>query len=267
MGAFQGGSALKSQWKITEIMLHYHHFGDDGIYSTILYIPIMAELNVIPILNKRKVFCIGFNKTGTISMDRFFRDIGLKSLHSDGWPYWSRIPEGKKHFKHQAYADGELSDFVALDRWFRGSVFILNDRDNREWLCSRIKHVLRHGALSREKILTDPRYGKMAQDFCFDERAAIEKWVLEKKIYYGQVKTYFHNKKNFLKIDITADRDWQDTISGFLRQNEFVFKDQNLRNKKEIHANKRGEANINNTTLLQRYYAMVDDVLKAENLP
>lgn len=86
-----------------------------------------------------KVFCIGFNKTGTFSLHRFFQGCGLSSEHSTIWPLYSQVEKGKRYFKKQCYSDGEQSDVVNLSQWFPGSIFILNNRDEREWLYSRIK--------------------------------------------------------------------------------------------------------------------------------
>ena len=85
-----------------------------------------------------KVFCIGFNKTGTSSMDRLFTELGLKSFHG----YYSHIPVTDPLYRdYQCFSDGDQHDFALLDRTFPGSRFIVTTRPLDDWLVSRIRHV------------------------------------------------------------------------------------------------------------------------------
>ena len=36
-----------------------------------------------------KVFCVGFNKTGTTTLHRIFAQLGLRSAHNPRWTDWS----------------------------------------------------------------------------------------------------------------------------------------------------------------------------------
>ena len=128
-------------------------------------------------LNRRKIFCIGFNKTGTSSLHAFFKACHLESAHNDLWPRYSHIETGKSYFKKQCFSDGEQSDFAMLDQWFPRSLFILNDRNEQAWLHSRIKHVLRFNEanIDLRTVLRSDRYGGMAKDFLADEESAVRK--------------------------------------------------------------------------------------------
>lgn len=210
--------------------------------------------------NKRKVFCIGFNKTGTSSLHSFFKECRLSSLHNTEWPDYSKLERGRRYFRHQCYSDGEQSNFINLEKWFPRSLFILNDRDEKDWLYSRIKHVMRFNEeVDMDKILSDPKYGKMAKEFFFDEEAAIKKWVYERRIYNKQVRSYFKNKQNFIDIDITKNPNWVDDILTFFNENNFSV----IFNKpaKKFHINKRSQSNLIDQKLLQKYLEIVDKVL------
>jgi len=99
---------------------------------------------------KRKIFCIGRNKTGTTSMAEFFRQSGLivapqtpAELLIDDWKInrFDRIFKFVK-FKGEVFQDIPFSlprTFIELDKQFPGSKFILTIRDNAdEWYQSLV---------------------------------------------------------------------------------------------------------------------------------
>ena len=213
-------------------------------------------------LSGKKIFCIGFNKTGTHSLHNFFKTCGLISLHDPRWPNYSKIGGGKYFFYlYQCYSDGEQCDFVRLQHWFPSSVFILNNRDEKEWLRSRIKHVLRFNEELGLEIISSEKYGDMAKQFVYGESNAICKWVLERRIYIDQARKYFEDKGNFIEIDITTHPDWLAEISRFLKKNE-IKTNMNLKNSAKIHEYIRQVADISDEYLLKKYYKIVDDVLE-----
>ncbi len=60
-----------------------------------------------------KIFCIGFNKTGTSSMHQLFLDLGLRSYHG----YYSHFPVMDPIFgQFQCFSDGDQHPFEQLDR-------------------------------------------------------------------------------------------------------------------------------------------------------
>jgi hypothetical protein len=211
---------------------------------------------------KRKVFCIGFNKTGTSSLHDYFLECRLTSCHNDRWPNYSKVDNGNKYFTSQCYSDGEQSDFIQLANWFPKSLFILNIRPDRDWLNSRIKHVMRYNKdIDIQGLLTHPDYKKMARDFFFDEEEAIKKWVSERRIYTKQVESYFADKQNFIRLDITKTENWENIILDFFDKNQFSY--QTPIQKDKIHSNSRSNKDLNDQVLLNKYLAIVDNVLKA----
>jgi len=212
-------------------------------------------------LNRRKVFCIGFNKTGTSSLHEFFKACELKSAHNDQWPGYSHIESGQSYFTKQCYSDGEQSDFAILDKWFPRSLFILNDRSDKEWLYSRIKHVLRFNEqrIDLQTVLSSDRYGKMAKEFLADEEAAILKWISEKRIYTKQARAYFRGRKEFLDVDVTADKHWNQRILTFFETNGFLVSAPEAAG--VIHQNRRNREDLSDQSLLNEYFRMVDGIL------
>lgn len=204
------------------------------------------------VFRKRKIFCIGFNKSGTSSLHDFFQSCGLSSTHDTDWPYYSHLKYGWLYFRKTCYTDGEFSEFVNLDRWFPGSLFILNTRDERKWLISRIKHVLRYNeTVDKCSIMSDPRYGKMAREFFFNEEAAIQKWILEKRIYSEQARCYFKGRAEFLEIDVTVSNEWSGEIQEFFARNKFLVS--KTGSPYVPHKNARPKENIENQELLTKY--------------
>lgn len=92
-----------------------------------------------------KIFCIGFNKTGTTSLHHFFLKNKLKSTHNTSWWNYTK----KEQFNsYDVYTDGyeryenkrKFPDLKFLKKTFSDCKFILNTRDLDKWLLSRLNH-------------------------------------------------------------------------------------------------------------------------------
>ena len=102
----------------------------------------------------RKIFCIGLNKTGTISLHQALTTLGFSSLHWGGQASRHAVERAIREDKplleylgdYDAYSDIQrLSvNFELLDRQYPASRFILTTRDVEQWLDSRRRHVLRN---------------------------------------------------------------------------------------------------------------------------
>lgn len=213
--------------------------------------------------SKRKIFCIGFNKTGTSSLHRFFEDLGLTSTHNVFWPAHSRAWKcDKSLFRYQCYSDGEKADFIALDGAFPGSLFILNNRNERDWLYSRLKHVLRFNEdIDASTILTDSRFGWMARDFFSNKELAIKKWISERRIYVTQAIRYFNGRSDFIEVDITTSPQWPSELLDFLKSNSYPVNELASNHGSTYHKNKRDTDVIHDQSLLARCKELVDDIL------
>lgn len=154
-------------------------------------------------LGFNRLFIIGMNKTGTTSVDRALKVLGVKSLHwaPDHGDYSSRVELSKKIQKemgmmiknkekdplgpwtgYEAYSDiwPIIDKFEYFDKCYPGSRFIYTDRDDRDWVKSREKHVGRNIAMASEGL-----YGG---NFLSVDH---ERWIVEKQGHRDRVKRYF----------------------------------------------------------------------------
>ncbi len=87
-----------------------------------------------------KVFCIGFQRTGTTSMIAALRSLGYFGIHNAPW-LLTDVQVGRSHFdlvdEYDAVADNPFPlVFGDLDRSYPDSKFILTVRDVDAWLAS-----------------------------------------------------------------------------------------------------------------------------------
>lgn len=93
-----------------------------------------------------KVFCIGFHKTGTTSLDKALQALGYRVTGPNG----VRDPDIASKVHAMAYELVEKYDafqdnpwpilYRELDERYPGSKFILTLRDTQSWLNSQLKH-------------------------------------------------------------------------------------------------------------------------------
>jgi hypothetical protein len=106
--------------------------------------------------SRPKVSCIGFNKTGTTSLHRYFESAGLDSSYDASYQKQSRTlgqDELRSYIDaYDAFTDGERADYARLAQLYPEAKFILNTRELKKWLESRVKHVFRQGG----STLADP---------------------------------------------------------------------------------------------------------------
>ena len=213
-------------------------------------------------LSKRKIFCIGFNKTGTSSLHNFFKDCGLTSEHSSRWPFYSHVMLGKYYFHKQCYSDGEQCNFARLEEKFPDSLFILNTRSVKDWLYSRVKHVMRFNeAIDMDILFTSDKYGRMEREFYTDKTAAITKWYFEYKIYTQQARLYFKDKPNFIELDVTKNPDWIGNLKSFLQSNDFKF---SHIEKEKLHSNSRPASKIKEQAMLEINLEIVNRIINQD---
>lgn len=161
-----------------------------------------------------KIFCIGFNKTGTTSLHLAFEHLGFKSVHfrcEKGMLKDIFIKNHKNKKKlltgvddFDAYSDWVFSStmnfYKKLDKQYPKSKFILHTRNMNDWLDSREAHVKRNQ--------NNPDY---RGDFLEIDR---EKWKNEWKKHHEDVFKYFKNKpEDLLVIDITKGEGWKKLCS------------------------------------------------------
>jgi hypothetical protein len=156
-----------------------------------------------------KVFCIGFNKTGTSSIHQLFLELGLRSYHG----YYSHFPVGDPLFNQfQCFSDGNEHPFELLDRSYPGSRFIVTTRRLDDWLVSRIRHIEERRRLGAT--------GPMRMEYDADPVAAVRRWARCRVEYHQRVMSYFSTRPgDLLIIDICDGADpvqATQTIADFL---------------------------------------------------
>lgn len=172
----------------------------------------------------KKLFVIGFNKTATTTIAKFFNANGVKALH---WKVGDKIVaediETNIHsFKNPLSGYSEYSVFTDLEstvlneyplieaykyyevfhRWYPKGRFILNTRNINSWIESRLKH---GGYLERYK-----------HHYATDKKEdVVYKWKLDYYKHHYMVLDFFKDKRSLL-LDFDIDRDGGHEIKKFL---------------------------------------------------
>lgn len=94
-----------------------------------------------------KVFCVGINKTGTVSLNYAFEVLGFKSIHDaeHSREQMALLKQGdaSAFSEYECYTEGRLwEDIELLVEKFPDANFILTTREKESWIQSRIVHVL-----------------------------------------------------------------------------------------------------------------------------
>lgn len=156
------------------------------------------------------IFGIGLNKTGTRSLARALRLLGVRTLHrgdqatSDlveqaivrGEPPLSLISD-----KFEAYLDvaAIVHHFEVLDQHYPGSRFILTTCDEDSWVKSREQHVL---ANQRNANRGQYSGGWLKVD--------VDQWRKEWALHHQAVRDYFGGRQaDLLVLDIRSGDGWE----------------------------------------------------------
>jgi len=189
-----------------------------------------------------KVFAIGFNKSASTSLHALFVSVGLNSYHGVEWRQHNDIRFLRKY---DCFSDGTPRDLAELDGLFPNSKFILNIRDLRGWVYSRLAHIERHKQLK-------PDYATHSSWDTTEE--AIKVWIKRRNEYHLFVLSYFSQRPhdllvvNFIRDDLAADK-----VCRFLG-----YKDKCPKPEKNANPDKR---------LNQKYVEMLHCAVAELNIP
>ncbi len=165
-----------------------------------------------------KVFCIGFNKTGTSSVAKALREAGYLPFAAprdlDDTPFYPAVFSGNfkplveaaRHFR--AFKDrpwNMCGAFRALDAAFPGSQFILTVRDEEAWWRS----VHRWVTVEKPYMLTV--YMAHLGASRFTRQAFIDGY----RRHNEEIRAHFLARPNFLEMDLGAGHGWLE-LCGFL---------------------------------------------------
>jgi len=162
-----------------------------------------------------KIFCIGYNKTGTTSLNRFMEknniptahnaDFGsnLEFYHNHNYSFFTDLIN-KYHNEFIFFSDVPFSLpllYIALDRSYPGSKFILTVRDNEnEWYESQqrfYKRMFPNGAPEWViKIMTQTY--KAPKDDIYNEKILKNSYLN----HIRDVGNYFRGSNNLIKINL-----------------------------------------------------------------
>jgi len=170
-----------------------------------MMIPLDKLRNFLGINKRPKVFCIGYNKTGTTTVESVLKSLGysmpkqkdqemtvVEELHLGNYKPLRALCSKYDAFQDMPFSQGVT--YAVLDVMFPGSKFILTTRDSNEWFES-LKRFHLKGVLKRAGI-------NKVEDFG-------EATFKDKKIYLHQ--NYLHNiaKRHAAKlVDCELHYDW-----------------------------------------------------------
>lgn len=156
---------------------------------------------------KPKVFCIGFHKTGTTTLEVALRKLGYKVTGCFG----TKDPDIAEKVHEMAYAMVERFDafednpwpvlYRELDERFPGSKFILTRRPSDAWIRSQVKDFATTETPMRRWI-----YGETAGCPEGNEETYVERYERHNR----EVVEYFKDRPDdLLVIDLPADAGWE----------------------------------------------------------
>lgn len=210
-----------------------------------------------------KIFQIGFNKCGTVSLYHLFNKCTKQNISSVHWDYgklafsmWSNLYNKKpllnNYTQHSVFTDMEafiydnnkyqylymFKYFDVLDQQYPNSKFILNTRSIDGWIISRLNH-------SNNYIINNGMPNKMNQNIPYyimfmkayninNLSDLIYRWKEEWYNHHSKVKEYFKSRpSDLLVFDIEKDNMYK--IKNFLPNIEFTVEKFPLVNKTKGH--------------------------------
>ena len=165
-------------------------------------------------VTEKKIFAIGFNKSGTTSLHYLFKEMGFSSYHGTSWRKHQKI---RFFLYYRCFSDGKPSDELAkLDKLFPGSKFILQVRELNSWIYSRLEHIERQKQENRNE--TRGQYWDNTEK-------AVKMWIKERNEYHTFVLSYFSKRpSDLLIINYIRDELASEKICEFLSHNSKVSK-------------------------------------------
>jgi hypothetical protein len=172
-----------------------------------------------------RVFCIGFNKTGTTTMGRCFEALGLNPIAEPRSPYIDYVALARFIFQHGDYEPAlqaasyfrSFQDrpwnvwemYKRLDQRFEGSRFVLTERSTESWWNSVERWLLvsnQNDGAKLQRYLDHLRLRNLTKAGFI---AAYEK-------YNEEAKAYFTGRSDLLVMNLEKGDAWQ-KLCAFLR--------------------------------------------------
>jgi hypothetical protein len=161
----------------------------------------------------RKVFFIGFNKTGTTSLaEMVTAQSDLRARHDPDWTIWTQIRATERFAEADVFSDGEWPDLVYLSRVFPDAVFVLNSRSLRSWIVSRHLAAERTRSIIR-RVCVDlvglpPLAWILSRLFAPNDLATMARWVRLRNSYHRYALAFLRREGlTHLVMDLPGDAD------------------------------------------------------------
>ena len=169
---------------------------------------------------KPKIFCVGFNKTGTTSLNKIFKEqLDYNSVHKPGWTFWSVAPGESRINNYEAFTDGETPFLNNLSENYHNAFYILNTRPLRNWLLSRHKAIERSKAAMYLVIMKYVPIKVLAKyisnAFLSNSDKAILRWLKIRNSYHRFALKQFGRRENVLVLNI-EDHNYPQELGSFL---------------------------------------------------
>ena len=176
----------------------------------------------------RKVFGVGFGRTGTTSLADALNALGIMTVHCLDYEQHlldfqvrDKCFSGQRLFallnEVQAIANGTGLPYRELDRRYAGSRFILTVREAQSWLRSKRRYAelelkgwsgLSTAVQESKRLLREQIYGS----FEFDE----EVWLASYRAHVAAIKEYFRDRPDDLLVMNIAYGDGWEKLCPFL---------------------------------------------------
>lgn len=153
-----------------------------------------------------KIFCIGINKSGTVSLSEGLRILGINAMHNyaNAMDIILATERRERHpllDQFTAFADGPFFRCCGqLLEDFPDAKFIFTTRDQDDWINSRIIHVL---------------YNRMFDKKDVWQHIDTESWETEYREAHSHVFETFQGNENFLEMNVLRGDSW-DKLCPFL---------------------------------------------------
>lgn len=168
------------------------------------------------VIDGRKVFGVGLNKTGTTSLGDALNLLGIRTIH---YPFkrdtYDELRSGRYRLSilehYQGAVDTSVAPYYAqLDAAYPGSKFVLTVRDVTSWLRS----IEAHWPVMREWCLRDPQFGRFTDFISAVVYGCIEfepkRFVYAYETHARNVRDYFRGRDaDFLEMDIGQGHGWE----------------------------------------------------------
>ncbi|MGJ8583230.1 MAG: sulfotransferase family protein [Marinosulfonomonas sp.] len=188
--------------------------------------------------NKRKICCVGFQKTGTSSLANALRRLGYRvgKAHSQinevldpNAADADAVVEAETlrcMDEHDALQDSPCSFmFEALDKAFPDSKFILTYRPVESWLGSYAKFFPDENNSLRKWMYGVPRFSGHEDTY---------KAIYESQ--NNQIRSYFHNRpESFLELNLAEGQGWHELVTFLGPDMLPPFPHKNAHNPDRVH--------------------------------